>query len=55
MPCAGDARTEDIYANIAGLLDELGPAAKRKEISEKLMKLVDGKGAERLAKALIED
>ena len=55
MPCAGDARTEDIYANIAKLLDEFGPAAKRKEISEKLMKLVDGKGAERLAKALIED
>ncbi|MBO7095539.1 MAG: UDP-2,4-diacetamido-2,4,6-trideoxy-beta-L-altropyranose hydrolase [Lachnospiraceae bacterium] len=55
MPCAGDARTDDIYTNMAKLLDEFGSAAKRKEISEKLMKLVDGKGAERLAKALIED
>ncbi len=54
MPCAGDARTKDIYSNIAKLLDELKPAEKRKEISGKLMKLVDGKGAERLAKALLD-
>ncbi|MBO4882976.1 MAG: UDP-2,4-diacetamido-2,4,6-trideoxy-beta-L-altropyranose hydrolase [Lachnospiraceae bacterium] len=54
MPCAGDARTEDIYSNIAKFLDEYRPAKKRKEISEKLMNLVDGKGAERLAKALLD-
>ena len=52
MPCAGDARKDDIYRNIVKLLDELGPAGIRRDISAKLMKLVDGKGAERLAQVL---
>ncbi len=54
MPCAGDARKDDIYPNIVKLLDEMKPAEKRKDISEKLMKLVDGKGAERFARALLD-
>ncbi|MBO4608756.1 MAG: UDP-2,4-diacetamido-2,4,6-trideoxy-beta-L-altropyranose hydrolase [Lachnospiraceae bacterium] len=52
MPCAGDVRTDDIYTNIVKILGELKPAEKRKDLSGKLMKLVDGKGAERLAAAL---
>ncbi|MBR7089273.1 MAG: hypothetical protein IKI46_02100 [Lachnospiraceae bacterium] len=53
MPCAGDVRKDDIYSNIVKLLEEMKPAEKRKDLSGKLMKLVDGKGAERLAAALL--
>ena len=55
MPCAGDARKDDIHAGIVKLLDEMRSPETRKAISERLMKLVDGKGAERLAQALLDN
>ncbi|MCR5619214.1 MAG: UDP-2,4-diacetamido-2,4,6-trideoxy-beta-L-altropyranose hydrolase [Lachnospiraceae bacterium] len=54
MPCAGDARKDDIHAGIIKHLDEMRPPEVRKCISGRLMKLVDGKGAERLAHALLD-
>ena len=54
MPCAGDARKDDIYAGIIRALDELSSAGKRKEISARLTELVDGKGAARLAQVLLD-
>ena len=54
MPCAGDARKDDIYAGIIRALDELSPPEKRKEISARLTELVDGKGAARLAQVLLD-
>ena len=54
IPCAGDVRKNDIYSEIIRLLDEMRPAEKRKSISGQLMNLVDGKGAERLARILLD-
>lgn len=49
MPCAGDIRRDDIYGGIVRILDDMGPLKSRQDISERLMELVDGKGAARLA------
>jgi len=53
MPCAGDVRRDDICRNIVKLLEEMNPAEKRSDISGRLMSLVDGRGAERLARVLL--
>ena len=48
---AGDVRCDDIFVNINALLDEYCPnQALRRERSLRMQQLVDGKGAERIAR-----
>ena len=52
---AGDARTEDIAANINYYLNKYrNDFQLRKDRSERMQEMVDGKGAQRIAKILIE-
>lgn len=54
IPYCGDVRTEAVSENILRQIEQWAKnPAERAENSEKMQKLVDGKGAERLAKALL--
>ena len=55
MPCAGDVRDGNVPENVCRLLEELESPERRADISVRLQRLVDGKGAERLASLLLND
>ena len=55
MPCAGDARSGDVPQGVCRLLDKMKEWPFRADVSVRLQKLVDGKGAERLASLILED
>lgn len=55
MRYAGDARYDDVAENINKLIDEYASVAVRKDLSVKEQELVDGKGAERIAKIILND
>lgn len=50
---AGDARKDDIGSNLSGILERYKDREYRKMLSEKMQEMVDGYGAERIAKLLI--
>lgn len=55
IPYAGDLRTPDVAEEVVRLLEELGENTDlRKERSRKMQKMVDGKGALRIADSLIQ-
>ncbi len=49
MPCAGDVREGNVPKSVSRLLKEMDSPERRADISVRLQRLVDGKGAERLA------
>lgn len=49
---AGDVRQDDVYGNIYRLYEEYEDSNLRKERSEKMQKVMDGKGATRIARLL---
>jgi len=53
---AGDVRTEDIFNNVKELVEQYNQDERiRQERSLKMQVMVDGKGAKRIAKILLED
>ncbi len=55
IPYAGDVRTEHVIENVLFHLSDFAQhVEKRREVSACMQKLVDGRGAERLAKALLK-
>ncbi len=55
IPYLGDARYDDIGAGLKKTLVSYGQKEKRKEISFKLQRTVDGRGAERIIKIIKEE
>lgn len=53
MGYAGDARTENVPENAAVLIKKYSNISKRTEISETEQKIIDGRGAERIAAELL--
>ena len=49
IPYAGDVRKDDVYGNIYKLYEKCQNPAVRKQYSEKMQKMMDGRGAERIA------
>ena len=55
IPYAGDVRYDPVVDNVNTLINEYGNDTElRKKRSEKMQSLVDGKGATRIAKAILE-
>jgi UDP-2,4-diacetamido-2,4,6-trideoxy-beta-L-altropyranose hydrolase len=52
MPYVGDVRHDDFVSNILGCMEMMAQTDYRRKISAKMQMLVDGNGAERIAKAL---
>lgn len=52
IPYAGDVRTDDVYGNIYRLYEKCENPQFRKEVSEKMQKVIDGRGAARIAELL---
>jgi UDP-2,4-diacetamido-2,4,6-trideoxy-beta-L-altropyranose hydrolase len=52
MPYAGDVRYDDFVSNILEYMEIMSQTDYRKEISAKMQRLIDGNGAERVAKEL---
>ncbi len=53
MPCAGDVRGGNVPSRVAYFLDRLENMDERIEKSRRLQRLVDGKGADRLADVVL--
>lgn len=52
---AGDVRTDDIFANVVNLYEKYNKdKALREKRSRRMQQMVDGKGAERIAQALLK-
>ena len=54
MPCAGDVRGGNVPARIVRLLNGLEGMDERQEKSRRMQRLIDGKGADRLAEVVLE-
>ena len=54
MPCAGDVREGNVPKSVSRLLKEMDSPERRADISVRLQRLVDGKGAERLASLILK-
>ena len=50
---AGDARKDNIDANLINILEKYCDSAYRRMLSEEMQQMVDGHGAERIASFLI--
>ena len=53
MPCAGDVRGGNVPKRVAQLLEKLDSYEFRSGVTRKLQNVVDGKGADRLAKLIL--
>ncbi len=53
MQCAGDVRGGNVPSRILNLLDQLDNMEERQEKSRRLQRLIDGKGADRLADVVL--
>ena len=52
IPYAGDVRVDDVYGNIYLLYQKCKNPGIRKQYSEKMQKVIDGRGAARIASLL---
>ena len=54
MPCAGDVRGGNVPARVYSFIEKLDSMDERLERSRRLQRLVDGKGADRLADVVLD-
>ena len=55
MPCAGDVRGGEVPRRVSELLERLDSYEYRLNVSRRLQKVIDGRGADRIARLLLSD